>query len=351
MIKEIVDSRTAKIIPDTSDPAARWEKRPETWNVNSWMGIPLVANGVVIAVVTLDHDVPGFFGTLSPVTTEHLRSKVDQVALDLQSALHLRQIRALELLQRIASDVLRASEIDDVLERIVCGAMQVTRCDSGVIFLIKEGTISKSFSPRPEDHPRPRMDRDSGITRAVIQTKRAVEIPNIAEHPDVNPALRAKYKSMIGIPLLLENAVVGVLYLNGREERSLTSTEWSMVQTLVDQAAIVVERIRLYQQIRDSYQQIRDSEAEYHSLLDHIPQCVFRKDTSLQASRRRTRPSARAWAGRGTTSAARTTSTSTTRPWPRSIGRTTRRCSRGSRSGTTSGTRPGPWPSRSGSAS
>jgi len=280
IIREIVRSKASKVLADTSDPKD-W-KTPQTWNVNSWMGIPIVANDVTIAVITLDHDVAGYYATLSNETRQRLQRTVDQASVDLHAALLKRQIQGLELLQKVASEVLKATEVDDVLRQIVTGAMQVTHRDSGVIYLVENGIITRKFTPQPLDHPEPRMALDSGITQAVIATKEVIEIPNFAIDPRVNPELRGKYRSMIAIPLTLDDAVVGVLYLNGREEGVLTAIERSLVSTLAHQAAIVVERTRLYQKLHESYQQIRDSEAEYHSLLDHIPQCVFRKDKNYK---------------------------------------------------------------------
>ena len=131
--------------------------------------------------------------------------------------------------------------------------------------------VLDSFKVPGSIHPKPRLDNPYGVTRSVIQSKQPVLLSDIGKSNSVNPELLGRYRSMFAVPLLLEDAVVGVLYLNGKTVRQLTKTERSLLSTLADQAASVIQRIRLYQRLRDS-------EATYHSLLDNIPQCVFRKD-------------------------------------------------------------------------
>jgi PAS domain S-box-containing protein len=179
----------------------------------------------------------------------------------------------LELVHRVAENALKATRVSDVLEQIVTGAMELTKTDSGVIHLLNdEGTeVIATFCPPGSAHPQPRLDNPVSITRLVMAQKRVLEIPDILVDDRVNPILRRRFRSMFAIPLLLGDRVVGVLYLNGREPGRLADMECVFLTTLANQAAIVIQRTRLDEQIRNS-------EAIYHSLIDHIPQMVFRKD-------------------------------------------------------------------------
>ncbi len=179
----------------------------------------------------------------------------------------------LELVHTIGRDILRAVKVDEVLQQIVLGAITLTHMDTGVIYLLSADgrSVTKTFHPPGFVHPLPRLDCETSITRQIVANQEIVLIPDVENDPRVNPKLRGKYGSMVGVPLVLDELVVGVLYLNGKEQRGVTAIETSFLKTLADQAAIVIERTSLYQKIRDS-------EVEYCSLLDNIPHCVFRKD-------------------------------------------------------------------------
>jgi len=192
----------------------------------------------------------------------------------------------LALVTEIGQKVLRARGMAELLREIVSGAMQLTSSESGVIFTLNDDGVSldEIFAPPGSELPAPRLRDEKGITRRVIREGKAVEIPDISQDPDVNPALKTRFRSMFAFPLVLsepasgdglppKERVVGVLYLNGVEARGLRETERAFVTTLAAQAAIIIQRARL-----DA--QWRESEALYRSLVDHLPQMVFRKDVN-----------------------------------------------------------------------
>jgi len=189
------------------------------------------------------------------------------------TAIAVERDTGLGVVHRVGHQILRATDIDDILKEIVEGAIKVTHTSTGVIYLVDANSFEllSTFHPKESVHPRPRLDKDDGITRTVIRTKQMIELDDITKDPHVNPELRGRYRSMVAIPLVLDDEVKGVLYLNGTRERRLTAIEKWFASTLADQAAIAIQRMQLDQQLRDS-------ETKYHSLVDHIPQYVFRKD-------------------------------------------------------------------------
>jgi PAS domain S-box-containing protein len=171
--------------------------------------------------------------------------------------------KGLALILSIGKTMLKAKSLADVLNTIVTGAMELTHTDAGVIFLLDadcKSVLDKFHPPGGFSHPDPRLSERKGITRQIILTRRPVFLCDISHNARVNPALKARYKCMFGIPLLQDGFVLGVLYLNGRTPRDLTKTERSLLRALVDHAVLAI--------------QIKNAEAMYHA----IPQHVFLKD-------------------------------------------------------------------------
>lgn len=230
----------------------------------SMIAVPLkIANQVIGVLLAIDER-PGWF------------SRADQLLLETlarQAASAIERDFGLDLVHSIGNKILGATEVHTVLKDVVSGAMKLTHTDSGVIYELSEdyGRVIRAFKDEGSVHPEPRLDDPNGITRTVISTRRMEAISDIEKDRRVNPALRGRYRSMFAVPLLLGESVVGVLYLNGKNVRGLTETERSLLDTLAGQAALAIQRTRLYEQIRDS-------DAMYRSLMDHIPQFVFRKD-------------------------------------------------------------------------
>jgi PAS domain S-box-containing protein len=244
-------------------------------NTGSVLATPIRRGKRVIGVLTASRREVNAFGVSNQALLETVARHIG-IALE-------RNI-GLALVEEVGQKVLRAPGMAEVLHEIVSGAMKLTNTDSGVIFTLNEkGTaIVEGFSPPGFKHPAPRLDNPNGITRKVIKDRAFVEIADITDHPHVNPALKERFKSMCAFPLTLtehgdggeeprRERVVGVLYLNGVQAGTLSDTERAFVTTLANQAAIMVQRTRL-----DT--QIRDREAIFRSLIDNIPQSVFRKN-------------------------------------------------------------------------
>lgn len=176
----------------------------------------------------------------------------------------------LDLVQKISNKIMMAYNIKDILEEIVLGAINLTNTDSGVIYLINDtGTeVIDSFWPTGSFHPKPRLTEKKGITRQVIESKKMISISDIKKYPDINPDLINSYCSMIAVPLLLNERVVGVLFLNSVNKHIFNDIQVSFILTLVNQAAIVLEKTKLNQQLTDSV-------ALYHSLVEQSPDSII----------------------------------------------------------------------------
>ncbi len=256
-------------------------------SVRSLIAVPLRIANHAIGVILAAHDKPNWFSDADLFLLETAAR---------HAAIAIERSSGLKLIHSIGGEILGTSRAVEgetqgisppvglpktFLERIVTGAMELTHTDSGVIYVLNESAtdIIATFAVEGSIHPKPRLENPDGITNWVIQHKRMLPISDITKDARVNPELLPQYHSMFAVPLLWPapagslagDKVVGVLYLNGKTVRQLTPTEESLLETLAHQAASVIQREQLYQQL------VR-SEATYHSLVDHIPQYVMRKD-------------------------------------------------------------------------
>ena len=231
--------KDARKDPDFS-PAREAQNRPR-----SMLVAPVKVGERTIGVISADQDEYGWF-------SENDLRLVD--ALARQAGIAIERARGLALLQDVGNQIISAPELNDTLRRIVVGAIELTRTTSGTIYLISEdGTsVTKRFLYPPGfDHPPPRVGRAEGLTRQVLETGKALILPDIRLEERINPALYdIGIRSMIAVPLKLEGRVIGVLYLNDSNLREFTETEVSLLTTLASQAAIAIKNADLLEQER-----------------------------------------------------------------------------------------------------
>ncbi|UCG12620.1 MAG: GAF domain-containing protein, partial [Deltaproteobacteria bacterium] len=209
----------------------------------SMLVAPVKAGDQTIGIISADQDEYGGF-------TENDRRLVD--ALARHAGIAIERATGLELLRDVGNRIIGAPQVqvDEILQRIVSGAINLTNTTAGVIYLLTEDgrSVIQSFEHPPGfDHPPPRLDGEGGITRQIFATGKVMAFPKIHQDPLVNPEMYDRVQSMIGVPLKLEQKVIGVLYLNDTDEHDFTEIEVSLLFTLASQAAVAIRNARLFE--------------------------------------------------------------------------------------------------------
>jgi signal transduction histidine kinase len=100
--------------------------------------------------------------------------------------------------------------------------------------------------------------------RTLLEGK-VIHIPDVRLDPDYNWPEAQKldtFGTLLGVPLLREGVIIGVLVLSRSEVRPFTDKEIELVTTFADQAVIAIENVRLFDEIQDKSRQL--AEASQH---------------------------------------------------------------------------------------
>ena len=232
----------------------------------------------VIAVPLMRED--GVYGGLITARADPGPFAPDQIALvetfARQAAIAIDNVRlfnetreALEH-QTATSDVLRAMsrttfELAPVLSTLIENATRFAKSDSGFVF-IREGDLfhlMASDGCPSEDveymraHPMP-PGRGSLAGRVAL-LHQIVQIEDAANDPTymlTEAQRRIGFRSMLGVPMLRESEVIGVMTFWRNQVRPFAANEVRLVASFADAAVIAIENVRLFHEIREKSRQL-----------------------------------------------------------------------------------------------
>ena len=150
-----------------------------------------------------------------------------------------------------------AMRLQPILDQIVEAAARLGRADSCLVWLA-DGEflrLSASFgAPKTAvEYQRlhPHTAELGSCTGRVALTKRPVHIPDVAADPDYTyeTTQRGHYKTLLGLPILVEGALVGVFGLSRSEVRPFANDEIDLMSTFADQSAIAIATARLFETV------------------------------------------------------------------------------------------------------
>jgi len=149
---------------------------------------------------------------------------------------------------------------ESVLRAIIAGAHKIVNSDfTGLILLDEDGRLQKARPVIPEDffHKFGEPRQEGGLTRAVVESRQPKNIPDTGKNPLVKDSVReAGIKSMLVLPLIHGERVLGVLYTHTFTFRDFVARDVALWTAFATQAASALDRvIEEERQIRD-YQRL-----------------------------------------------------------------------------------------------
>src|SRR5207244_5446198 len=103
--------------------------------------------------------------------------------------------------------------------------------------------------------------------------------PTIARSGEFQDRLEvAQARSVLAVPLWAKGAIIGVLCIGDRIDRSFFEDEVTLLQTFADQAAIALENARLFDEQRRTQEALRGTSERLRVLIDASPLAIIAID-------------------------------------------------------------------------
>jgi class 3 adenylate cyclase/putative methionine-R-sulfoxide reductase with GAF domain len=154
----------------------------------------------------------------------------------------------------VLSAVARSAGLEPVLEEVAEACRRLCEADHGSLWLLRDGLLhvgahqgEPAGAEYDREHPHA-LDRTSAAGRAAIERK-PVQIPDVLADPEYTYSGPRFFRAMLGVPILVEDDLIGVVVVVRREPQPFTDEHIALVQTFADQAAIALTNARLIEAV------------------------------------------------------------------------------------------------------
>lgn len=167
-----------------------------------------------------------------------------------------------ELLQTISRQLNTSLNLDEVMGRVLQLTVEATEATSGSLFLLNDqGNVSRSILARPDQPPeisRRNVDRvmQEGLAGWVYRQQRGLIVPDtaLAENWVKLPDDNTITNSALGVPLLHQQRINGILILHHNQVNFFDETHLWLAAGIAGQAAIAIENARLFTRLKNEHE-------------------------------------------------------------------------------------------------
>jgi two-component system, NtrC family, sensor kinase len=211
---------------------------------------------------------------------------VEELKLELSEA-HRREAATAEVLKAISRSTFN---LQDVLDSLIKSAAELSDAETGLISrpdgeVYRVAAIYNPYSPEVmetvKQTPIP-SGRQSASGRAVLE-RRVVHIHDVFEDPEYTfvGVRNAGVRTILAVPMLRENIVLGVILCARREVRPFTAKQIELVQTFADQAVIAIANTRLFEEVQSRTHELQQS-LTYQAATSDVLNVISRSPNTLQ---------------------------------------------------------------------
>jgi signal transduction histidine kinase len=271
-------------------------------HLRSLVGAPLQVEGHVFGAIHVDSTEPRHF---VEADIARVQEAADRIALALdrarlyQAAEQARQeaqqlARRLEAMQAITDEALLHTSMSPLINGLMARVRDALDADNVAILLPmpdgRELTLFTAHGPEAALADRVRVPMGRGVAGTIAATRAPLVLDDVSKVEVANPFLHEQVASLVGVPILVEQRLIGVIHVDSFTPRHFTQDDLRLLQLVADRVGLAIDRARIYekeQQARAGAEEYARKQDEFLGIASHELRTPLTSMTAnLQMARR-----------------------------------------------------------------
>jgi len=301
--RAVLQRRTVHVADTMVDPEfTEYRRHAEMHRMGGFrtmLAVPLLRDGEPIGVINARRK------AVEPFTDAQINlieTFADQAVIAIENVRLFEEVQArtretTEALERqtATSEVLgvisrSTTDLQPVLDSIVATAARLCRARWATIYKISDGKFHLAAAHGVQEEyvayirQNPIVPDRGNVTGRVALEKRTLHIADILADPDFTffkAQSLGHQRTMLGVPLMREGAVIGVILLARLEVAPFANEEIDLVTTFADQAVIAIENVRLFDEVQARTRELSES-LEQQTATSEVLQVISQSPGELE---------------------------------------------------------------------
>ncbi|WP_170467643.1 GAF domain-containing protein [Ruegeria arenilitoris] len=306
-IKPMIDGEVIRQDDIADDPLYFRERDPkrvqmvEIEGARSVLAVPLMKDGLGLGVIVL------YRREVEPFSDDDValvQTFAAQAVIAMENVRQFREIqdRTAEVTQSLeyqtsTSEVLRVisaspNELAPVLDAILKEASRICELQDAYVAMLNPDdqlfhvhstlTQDTTFAEYVKSHPI--SPSQSGVSGRAILSKRTIYIKDVeadSSYTWMEESGVGEYRSLLGVPMLKNNEVVGVISLGSPEVSGFSTKQIQLLETFADQATIAITNANLFREVEKRTAEVEQS-LEYQTATSDVLSVISRSPNELE---------------------------------------------------------------------
>src|SRR6266702_3388946 len=186
--------------------------------------------------------------------------------------------KRLQALQDITDTALAHLTLNKLLHEMLVRVREVIDVDNSAILLVTEDgqylTVYTAIGPEEQVASQVRVTVGQGFAGKIAAQREPLIVTDPSKAEIITPLLREKLRSLLGVPLLVEDRVIGVIHVGTLNPRQFTEEDVRLLQRAADRIELAVDHAHLYESEQlariDAIARAKQLEAIFEAIVDGV---------------------------------------------------------------------------------